>query len=63
MWNIVCNAGSTSMWDNKGREFASSAEAKAWCLHLSKHNKNYDIYKDGKLVGTGDRYGYYANRK
>lgn len=61
MWRIVCNVG--TFLESKGREFENSADAKAYCEHLSKHYKNYDIYKNGELVGTGDRYGYYFNRK
>lgn len=61
MWRIVCNVGTFCPTD--GRVFESGAEAKAYCEHLSKHYKNYDIYKNGELVGTGDRYGYYFIKK
>lgn len=61
MWRIVCNVGTFA--PTGGRVFESGAEAKAYCEHLSKHYKNYDIYKNGELVGTGDRYGYYFCKK
>lgn len=60
-WRIVCNVGSYS--PTKGKEFENGADAKAYCEHLSKHYRNYDIYKNGELVGTGDRYGYYFFKK
>lgn len=61
MWRVVCNVG--TFCQTGGRVFESGAEAKAYCEHLSKHYKNYDIYKNNELVGTGDRYGYYPVRK
>ena len=62
MWKVCCNACSMR-GVQYGREFETAGEAKAYCEHLSKHYKNYDVFKNGELVATGDRYGCYAVRK
>lgn len=62
MWSVVCYVGVVGGPED-GRKFTSAADAKAYCEHLSKHYKSYDIYKDDKLVGVGDRYGYRSTKR
>ena len=61
MWLIKC-VGNGSGYSS-GRMFETANEAKAYCQHLSKWFKNYDVFKNGELVATGDRYGCYSVRK
>ena len=52
----------TSHYDSP-KEFATVAEVNACITHLAKIYRSFDIYKDGELVGTGDRYGVRTIRK